>query len=258
MFFNARKNGYDAGDGPVRYLDGSSLTRPLEAPRPQMLAMAAFVLAAAVIGGVFLFNVIDNVTHSAERTRATVEQNLARPASMASLPNLASLVGLDAEGVKTAFAESGWSIADKGALSGDESGNLDLIKLPDDVSEAQALLMYSNVSSLSAADATLLLNGSWQFTSEAGGSVNMRVKYADFSSGSVEAAIQAAMASEGLEGSTLGESGVDDAGNTFQTGTIDVDGTTYAWRVSAIALSSVYDITGLPDTAVYVGVRMTP
>ena len=54
------------------------------------------------------------------------------------------------------------------------------------------------------------------------------------------------------------ESGVDDAGNTFQTGTIDVDGTTYAWRVSAIALSSVYDITGLPDTAVYVGVRMTP
>ena len=31
MFFNARKNGYDAGDGPVRYLDGSSLTRPLEA-----------------------------------------------------------------------------------------------------------------------------------------------------------------------------------------------------------------------------------
>ena len=76
MFFNARKNGYDAGDGPVRYLDGSSLTRPLEAPRPQMLAMAAFVLAAAVIGGVFLFNVIDNVTHSAERARATVEQNL--------------------------------------------------------------------------------------------------------------------------------------------------------------------------------------
>ena len=151
MFFNARKNGYDAGDGPVRYLDGSSLTRPLEAPRPQMLAMAAFVLAAAVIGGVFLFNVIDNVTHSAERARATVEQNLARPASMASLPNLASLVGLDAEDVKAAFAESGWSIADKGALSGDESGNLDLIKLPDDVSEAQALLMYSNVSGLSAA-----------------------------------------------------------------------------------------------------------
>ena len=33
MFFNARKNGYDAGDGPVRYLDGSSLTRPLEAPK---------------------------------------------------------------------------------------------------------------------------------------------------------------------------------------------------------------------------------
>ena len=249
MFFNARKNGYDAGDGPVRYLDGSSLTRPLEAPRPQMLAMAAFVLAAAVIGGVFLFNVIDNVTHS-------VEQNLARPTSMASLPNLASLVGLDAEGVKAAFAESGWSIADKGALSGDESGNLDLIKLPDDVSEAQALLMYSNVSGLSAADATLLLNGSWQFTSEAGDSANMRVKYADFSSGSVEAAVQTAIASEGFDPATAGEMAVDESGNTFQEGTVAAGDATYHWRVSAIKLSSVYDIKGLPDTAVYVGIRL--
>ena len=256
MFFNARKNGYDAGDGPIRYLDGSSLARPLEAPRPQMLAMAAFVLAAAVIGGVFLFNVIDNVTHSAERTRATVEQNLARPASMASLPNLASLVGLDAEGVKAAFAESGWSIADKGALSGDESGNLDLIKLPDDVSEAQALLMYSNVSGLSAADATLLLNGSWQFTSEAGGSANMRVKYADFSSGSVEAAVQTAIASEGFDPATAGEMAVDESGNTFQEGPVAAGDGTYHWRVSAIKLSSVYDIKGLPDTAVYVGIRL--
>ena len=41
------------------------------------------------------------------------------------------------------------------------------------------------------------------------------------------------------------------------TGTVDVDGSTYTWRVSAIALSEVYDISGLPDSAVYVGIRLT-
>lgn len=256
MFFNARKNGYDAGEGPVRYLDGSSLARPLDAPRPQMVIMAAFVLVAAIIGGVFLFNVIDNVSHSAERAQATMEQNLARPASMESLPNLASLVGMDVEGIKATFAEAGWSVADKGALSGDTSGKIDLIKLPADVSEAQALLMYSNVSGLSATDATLLLNGSWQFTAEPGDYADMRVKYADFSSGSVEAAVQTAIASEGFDPATAGEMGVDESGNTFQEGTVAVADGTYHWRVSAIGLSSVYSIKGLPETAVYVGIRL--
>ena len=45
-------------------------------------------------------------------------------------------------------------------------------------------------------------------------------------------------------------------GEGLEAGTIDVDGTVYSWRVSAIALSSVYDISGLPDTAVYVGIRL--
>lgn len=256
MFFNAPKKGYNAGEGPIRYLDGSSLARPFEAPRSQRLIMAAFVLVAAIIGGTFLFNLIDNITHAAERMRLTVEENLARPSSMESLPNLASLVGLDAEGIKTSFAESGWSVADKGALTDDESGNLDLIKLPDDVTEAQALLMYSTISDLSAADATLLLNGSWQFLWETGDAADMRVKYADFSSGNVESAVQTAINAEGFDASTATELAVDDSGNTFQEGTVDVDDATYHWRVSAISLSSIYDITGVPDDAVYVGIRL--
>ena len=36
-------------------------------------------------------------------------------------------------------------------------------------------------------------------------------------------------------------------GNTFQSGTVDIDGTTYTWRVSAAALSDKYDIKGLPE-----------
>ncbi len=52
----------------------------------------------------------------------------------------------------------------------------------------------------------------------------MRVKYADFSSGSVEAAVQTAIASEGFDPATVGEMAVDESGNTFQEGTVDVGG----------------------------------
>ncbi|MEG2533505.1 MAG: teichoic acid transporter [Gordonibacter sp.] len=258
MFFNSRRNVYDAGEGPVRHLDGSSLLRPIDPPKPQLIIMGAFVVAAIIIGGVLLFNVLDNVTHSAERAQQSVEQNLARPAAMESLPNLPSLIGLDNEGIKAAFAGAGYIIADKTAMSGGaDDGSLDLIKLPSDVSVEQAALMYAQgIPKLSAADATLLLNGSWQFTTTPGDYLNMSVKYADFSSGSVEAAVQTALVSEGLDATTLGEAGVDDSGNTFQTGTVDVGGTIYQWRISAIGLSSVYDVKGLPETAVYVGIRL--
>ena len=87
----------------------------------------------------------------------------------------------------------------------------------------------------------------------------MRVGYADFTSGSLEAAIQSAIASEGFDPATTpeGGAGVDEVGNTFQSGTIDVNGTVYTWKVSALPLSNMYDITGLPESAVYVGIRMT-
>lgn len=49
----------------------------------------------------------------------------------------------------------------------------------------------------------------------------------------------------------------DEVGNTFQTGTVDIDGDTYTWRVSAAPLSDKYDIKGLPGTAAYVGIRLT-
>ena len=85
----------------------------------------------------------------------------------------------------------------------------------------------------------------------------MRLRYTDFSSGGIEAAVEAAIAAEGFDASTASETAVDEAGNTYRTGSVDVNGTTYTWRVSAIALSEVYSISGLPESATYVGVRMT-
>ena len=258
MFFNERGKEYVSAGGPVRYLDGTSLSRPFDLPRQTRLALLAFMLVAAVIGGVFLYNFLDAVLNADAREQASVEANLARDVSY-DLPQLASLIAADDAAIRQAFADAGYTIYDNTDPNEFAAGGMDLIKLPSDVTEVDAALLYAQgVGNLSASDAAKLLKWSWTFTVSRNDYVDMRVRYADFSSGSVEAAIQAAMAAEGLEGSTLGESGVDDAGNTFQAGTIDVGGTVYSWRVSAIALSSVYDIAGLPDTAVYVGVRMTP
>ena len=85
------------------------------------------------------------------------------------------------------------------------------------------------------------------------------VRYADFSSSSLEAAIQSAIAAEGFDTTTISSNGIDtdEVGNMFEAGTVDIEDTTYTWRVSATALSDKYDIKGLPDTAAYVGIRLT-
>lgn len=260
MLFKPRRNEYVDTEGPVRYLDDSGLRRPLDMPKPQLIIMGAFVLAAVAIGGYLLHTAFDAMQGGAARSQASVEENLARPVTL-DLPSLPSLIQLSDDEIKQSFADAGYATIDRTTEENYPAGGFEVVKLPSDVSSAEALLLYQQgVDNLDAADAALLLNGSWTFSLDRSEGTDARVRYADFSSGSLEAAIQNAIAAEGIDPATTlaeGGSGVDDAGNTFQTGTIDANGTVYTWRVSAIELSSVYDISGLPDTAVYVGVRLT-
>ncbi len=257
MMFNAHAKEYVDTDGPVRHLDGSGLKRPIDMPKSAMVVMGAFVVVAAIIGGTVLFNVLDDVHNSAARTQLTVEENLSRPVTL-DLPQLSSLFLLDNESIKQTFANAGFTTYELTSTEDEAKGGFDLFKLPSDVSVADAGVMYlSGINSLSAADASRFLNGSWRMTVTRNDGTDMGVWYADFASGSVDAAIQSALAAEALDTSTMGESGTDESGNTFQTGTVDVGGTICSWRISAILLSSYYDIEGLPDTAVYVGIRMS-
>ena len=260
MLFKPRRNEYVDTDGPVRYLDGSGLRRPLDMPKSQLIIMGVFVLAAVAIGAYLLHAALDAVQGGAARSQASVEENLARPVTY-DLPALPSLVQLSDDEIKQSFADAGFATIDRTSEENYPAGGFEVVKLPSDVSAPEALLLYQQgVENLDAADAALLLNGSWTFSIDRNEGADARIRYADFSSGSLEAAIQSAIATEGFDPATTpaeGGSGVDEAGNTFQTGTIDVNGTVYTWRVSAIALSSVYDISGLPDTAVYVGIRLT-
>lgn len=253
MPFEQREAAYTEEEGAVRHLDGSSLLRPSALSRMQMLFVAALVAVAAVIGGTVVFRTVDSLVHAPEREQQAIQDNLARDVSL-DLPQLTAYAQAGDADILQSLADAGFSTYE---ISADESG-FDVLKLPADVSVEQAGLMYvQGISNLSAKDASLLLNGSWRMTVDRTSGTDMRVRYADFSSGSVSAAVSAAIEAEGLGASTFGESGVDDSGNTFQAGTVEAGGATYAWRVSAIPLSAVYDINGLPETAVYVGVRLS-
>lgn len=248
---------YSDERGPVRYLDGRGLARPFEMPRSQMAVAALFVAAAAVIGVYLLVTVLGGVSAANARAQASVEDNLAREVSY-DLPVLTQLAVLEDDAIRQTLTDAGYTLYDMS--SSEESSGLDLVKLPSDVTLAEAGVMYAKgVSSLSAGEAALLLNGSWTLDVDRSDGLSLRVRYADFSSGSLEAAVQAAIAAEGFDPATTPQdgSGVDEMGNTYQSGTVDVGGTTYTWRVSAIALSDIYDISGLPETSVYVGIRLT-
>lgn len=242
----------------VRYLDGSALNRPLSVPPSLRLIMAAFVVVAAVIGGIFLYNVIDDVIKAPEREAEIAQENITREVSL-DLPVLKDIIQLDDATIHTSLEEAGHTLHNLKDAEAPEGSGLDLIKLPEGVSTIDAGISYSKgIKNLSSAEAARLLNGSWKLSVEREDFVDMRIRYADFASGSVEAAVQNAVIAEGLEEWSSGELDVDDSGNTFLSGQIVVGETTYNWRVSACPLSEIYDIADFPSTAAYVVVRMHP
>ena len=172
------------------------------------------------------------------------------------LPQLYPLMALDDAAILGTFQEAGLSVFEMPAK--ENSTVWQVIKLPAGVSAAEAGAIYlSGVDKVGAADAARLLNGAWDLKVDRENGVNMVLHFADFKSKSVDAAVQAAIAAEGLTDSSIEKSGEDESGNTYTMGTITGDTGTYSWRVSAIPLSEIYAINGLPEDAVYVGVRMT-
>ena len=70
-------------------------------------------------------------------------------------------------------------------------------------------------------------------------------------------AFRKALEAEGFDPESVAESGVDDSGNTYSMGTVDVDGVLCSWKISALKLDEIYSISSAPEEACYVGVRLT-
>lgn len=242
-----KPQGYTVVDGNVRYLDATPLRRPFDMPLQQKMIAAAFVFAAVVISAYLVNSFVAEPMHQA---------SLAREPSVASLPALVDYALLDDDGIKAALDEAGLAYYDATELSQD--GSLLLYKLPSDVDLRTATALYTRgMASWNASQAARMMNGSWSLSVERDGAVSLVVRYADFASGTVEGAVAAAVQAEGFDVSSITSTGVDDAGNTYSEGTIDSNGAEFQWRVSAIPLSDVRSISGLPDNAVYVGIRLT-
>ena len=247
-----RHTDYSIEQGNIRYMDGSSLLRPMDMPRSQQIVMAVFVVIAVIIGVRLAAGAI-TASDSNTQNKASVEENLSRTVSY-NLPVLTQMADMDDQAILDSLSAAGYTVYNRTA---EGTAGLDLVKLPEDVTVADAAAMYAKgVGGLSASQAALLLNGSWTLTVDRSDTLTMAVKYADFSSSTLEAAIQAAVTAEGFQAAST-STDTDEVGNTFQTGTVDIDDVTYTWRVSAAPLSDKYDIKGLPSNAAYVGIRLT-
>lgn len=240
----------------VRYLNGENLSRPLRMPAKFRRLSYIVVLVAVAIGAGFLTYYFDTTINEPKREQQKMEERLQQDIAL-DLPNMISLLPMDDATIIATLQSTGDTIFNKSEAQGNTS-SLELIKLPADVDLAQAAAMYiKGINKLSGVEAATLLNGSWDLDVDRSKGMNMAIHYADFKSKTVDAAIQNALVTEGLDQTELSESGVDDSGNTFATGNVEVGGITYAWKISALPLNEIYSVNGLPEDAVYVGIRFT-
>ncbi len=241
--------------GNVYYYDGEVLKRPLFLPKTIKSRMIIIVILAVIIGAGILYAYFDGIVNAPAREQQAVQENLAREVTLSS-PALKDLVSLSDADIMATLSATGDTLYEKKPVGSGSS--FDVIKLPSGVSLAEAGSLYlAGIDKLSPSQAIRLLNGSWDLDVNREKGMNMSLHYADFSAGSVENAVQAALRAQGLDEASITDSGVDDSGNVYSSGNIVIGDTTYTWKVSSVPLSAIYKITGAPESAAYVGVRFT-
>lgn len=252
----ANRREYTHHEGNIDYLDGSPLRRPLSLPRTQKFIAFVIVLVAIALGVVFLNTTVFATLRESAEAEANIAANLEREASFETLPKMSELINLGNDDIRARFQEAGFIVYD--ASDESDPDTMLLYKLPADMGVEEAAVLYAKgIGNLSPVQATKLLNGSWSFSADRNGITSMVVRYTDFTTGDPQAAVQKALAKEGFDPESVTESGEDDSGNTFCTGTLDADGTACTWKISALPLSEMYSIAGMPEDACYIGVRVT-
>ena len=241
----------------ILYPDVSVLDRPLEPTAHVRQTEKKIVIAAIVIAAIIMAWYLYMMIATPMQEQRRLEENLSEQVPI-ELPSLAALMPLDDNAIVQTMTDSGANIFVRTPPGTTKDGSFQLIKLPADVSIEQAAADYlRGIDSLPPAELVKLLNGSYVLDVFRN-PTSLRIQYADFSSGSIEAALNAAMAAESIPENSVNDSGIDEAGNTYKSGIVSTDTGPYVWRVSVVRLSDVYDSAGLPSTACFVGIRFTP
>ena len=254
LYYDSERE-YDVRKGDVMYLDDKSLKRKRTPSAIGKIFILVIVVVGIVIGGIFINDTLLAPMREAENIQAQTQENLTRPGGIETVPLMTDVVNLDDDGIKWLFSEYNYEWYDMTEANG---GTLTLFKMPEDVTveEGEALLIRG-IDSLNSAQASKLLQGSWYFSADRVGGTTMVTRYVDFSTGTPEVALQNALAKQGFDPESQVDAGVDESGNSFITGHIEVDGVPCTWRISALPITEIYDVQGLPEEAVYVGVRIT-
>ncbi len=252
-------NGF-APRGSVRYMEAPALRRGLHIPSNIKGLIALLGLAALALATLVGMKTYSDVVNAPARYAESIQEAISTGPGL-ELPVLNNFIDSDNAGIRETFASTGYALIDVDAMYADEGeeldpNSMDMVKVPSDTDyDMNVDLFRNNLRRSEVTDAAHFLAGSWRFTSFTANGVDLKVKYADMNSASIEDAIAAAIAAQGWTDSAFGESGVDQSGNTFQNGTIQINDRTMHWSVSVCPLDEVYSVNGLPD-AFYVGSRL--
>lgn len=249
-------NGAQHASGSIRHWDTSRLTRRQYLSKAEVPILGGIALTALLLGGIAGAHWYDSIINHDRYQQEQIEDML-DSYTEPSHPVLTELAGASADSIVSRYTDEGLQVIDVNAVAKSTSNDIDIVKLPEGVSPSEAILAYARgIDSLSSTDAIRMLMGSWRITQENADTQDMRIKFADFTSGSTEAAIEQAIAHQGFDPAAATELSQDSKGNTFCQGTIETELGTYDWTVSAIALSEAFDVSGLPRDAQYVGIRL--
>lgn len=261
-FLDPNADGAGAGvrlrqDGPVSHLAAASLERPLELPRAEYRKLLPILLVAIIVSIGVLVAYNGTVIDDMQRKQAQVSEEISRGVSL-DLPKMESYAGKTNEAMVETFKSQGYEMYDN---SNDEDRNVDgfdMYKLAPDVDPQEAAAAYEQgLENLGPVQAARYLAGSWRFLVARGDTVELRLRYADFDATDAASAIQAALDSQGFEDAKLADAAEDTMGNTNLSGSFEKSKKTYEYTISACDLSQVYDIDGAPESAQYVGIRIT-
>jgi len=238
-------------------MDDCGISRPRELPANQIPWLLIIMGAALAIGLVCAFLYFDSIVNYQKNQQAAAQTEIDQGAHH-DLPVLTDLAGKSAEEIKEVISDEGYELIDVREVGGSTRYSIDLIKVPgDSLSVAQiSQIAISGVRGMSLSDVTKYYLNSWRLTQETDSKIDIAVKYVDLINRDAEAAITAAMETQGIKAKWVDDEGVDENENTYKTGTMKVDDKKYKFTVSACDLPSSYQKDGLPSRSQYVGIRL--
>lgn len=239
----------------VLYPNSEKLFRPLRVPTKERKVAIIMVVAACIVSAALLFFYFDATTNEPRRQQEILQQELSKDVKL-NLPPLLEFVTKNNKDIQNELNSTGETIYERKPLEG--SVDAEVIKLPADMTLEQATGLYAvGLNKLKPTQFVSLMNGSWVLDVDRKSGVNMALHYADFKSTSLRQAIDSAIDDEKFTSETEIQSGDDDGnGNAYSTGTLEFGGKKYSWTVSALPLTEMYSVSGIPSDSVYVGIRI--